>query len=197
MGSCSDVLVVLDFQQSTQAAWNDDAGFDYGAGIAQEDVEKLIHRRNHVHKYTLICRRSHSRMALTPYSPMHQAPLATEADQRRMAEKLAKHSKPKVEVIASDAVQSGSSVAAGAASAENTPRLKWQKVNDWYAITECGRYRCHRYIPDEVRIGEHNEKELFQLEYRVGELWFYRLGPPYADKKEAAAAAQRHSEQTR
>lgn len=126
------------------------------------------------------------------YQPMH-AP-RKEVSHERMAEILAKH-KPKIEVRPAEHI-STACVAAGAASAENTlPPLKWQKVNDWLMRTECGRYRCRKYIPGEVRIGEHNEVPKYQLEMLVSDLWFYRCGGPHDSFKAARAAAQKHLQQ--
>jgi hypothetical protein len=117
-----------------------------------------------------------------------------------MAKVLAKHA-PKVEEPSQKApavtetlpAEPNSSaaipVAAGAA------KLKWSKLNDSYAISECGQYRCRRYIPGILQIGQ-GQPPKYQLEVRVENRCFYRLGPPVDAWAEARDAAQKHSEST-
>jgi hypothetical protein len=136
-------------------------------------------------------------MSQIPYNPMHA--LRKPVSEQRMHEILEKH-KPKVEVVPTEpecsptADGGNTSVAAGAASAENTlPALVWQKVNDWLMRTQCGRYRCRKYVPGES-IDVDARPPKYQLEMLVADSWFYRCGPPLDSFKEARAAAQRHLE---
>jgi hypothetical protein len=132
-------------------------------------------------------------MSATPYNPVVRAPIATEADLRRMSKVLAKHA-PKVEnvtPVAGDLPAEPHSSAANPVT--GATKLKWAKLSEAYAVSECGQYRCRRYIPGVLRIGEVQAAK-YQLEVRVENRCFYRLGPPLDSWPEARDAAQKHAD---
>lgn len=81
-----------------------------------------------------------------PYVPTHRAPQATEADQARMAAKLAKRSNPSVQI--SPAAQSPK---------EKSGSIEWhepEKVSHGSAImrSRCGRFRIDK-IQSQLSVG--------------------------------------------
>ena len=126
-------------------------------------------------------------MTQAAYVPMH--PPQKEVSQDRMKQILAKHT-PKVEVTGDVGSGAVTHSEPSLVEAQPVPALKWERISPWYMRSTDGMYRCRKYIPDEVRLLGHNEQPKYQLEKKVGEVWFYRFGPPFESWDEARAAAE-------
>lgn len=66
---------------------------------------------------------------------------------------------------------------------KTTSSLKWVKVSRWFAQTECGRYRCRKFIPGEDVLNDPQEP-MYQLQRRVAPGCYVAVGLLSHDPRE-------------
>lgn len=128
-----------------------------------------------------------------PYSPMHEP--RKEVSMERMNQILAKHTKVEVmpDAVPEQSIRSlaehASNVVAGAASAENTPRLEWEKPksrDQMAVVTKCGRYSCCKIIL--------NSRVTYECWALVPGVWFTQVAVGLESFAKAQEIAQKHAD---
>lgn len=132
-----------------------------------------------------------------PIKDWNEKPPELEAALQRMAEKCRKNAEPKVEVMPAESIIS-TRIAdpAGAASAENTPALKWDRLSTSVLMSTCKRYQIVReWIGGHVlRDGSvtTNGRFIYHAYVVVPELWFRPLGGALESGNAAKGRCEAH-----
>lgn len=141
-----------------------------------------------------------------PYVPMRNP--EKEVSQERMAEILAKHAQPKVEIrnqaepapsgagdsapVASGSLPNTLAPDGGGSLLPVSPKLQWVKPEPLSRLiyTACGQYRVRKWSGAEAIREPPNYK--YQVEKLVDGAWFYACGPTcnsFAEAREVAEKA--------